>query len=305
MELPLQSICVPAYNVERYLHACLDAVSHQTYPNLELIIVDDGSLDRTYEVASAFVAENEARFTRVELLRQDNRGVSATCNRLLELARGEWIHFAHSDDVLYPRKVQSQWEAVQSWQADDLALVYGDVDEIDAEGRLLISRTVNRPLPGPQRHAYEQLLRRNSIYTPTVSLRRTALLELGGFDTNLDSEDLDCWLRLSRKYAISRVPEVMCGYRMHGANLSKKKTQMLVALLETHAKFLANYGSEVSSSTQQACFQKDLHRVYRWAKKNRRSALLPLLCDWMGSFFRTPPATSYLELAQMIRATGW
>lgn len=303
MEFPLQSVCVPAYNHELYIQACLDSVLRQTYPNLELIIIDDGSRDSTYDLAAAFVAEHGGRFARVELQRQTNSGLTATCNRLLELARGEWIHIIASDDVLYPHKVQIQWEAVQAWGADDLALVYGDMDEIDAAGQVLISHTVNRPQPGPQRRAFEQLLLRNVVFAPTAATRRSAMLEVGGYDASLAIEDLDCWLRLSRRYAIARVPEVICGYRVHGANLSQKKPLLLAAHLETHGKFLAAHGDEVSSATQRSCFQKDSHRVLRWAKRHRPGALPQVLLARLASYLRTPAAEEYLTLAQLIRST--
>jgi len=303
MDFPLQSVCIPAYNHERYIQACLDSVLQQTYPNIELIIIDDGSKDRTYDLAAGFVAEHGGRFTRVELLRQANLGLTGTCNRLLELARGEWIHIIASDDILYPNKVQVQWEATLAWGDDDLALIYGDMDEIDAAGKVLLTHNVNRPQPGPQRRAFEQLLLRNVVFAPTAATRRTAMLEIGGYDATLPIEDLDCWLRLSRKYAIGRVPEVVCGYRIHGANLSQKKPLLLAAHLETHGKFLANFGDEVPSAIQRSCFQKDSHRVLRWAKRYRPGALPRVLFARLASYVSTPAAEEYLSLAQLIRST--
>lgn len=303
MDFPLQSVCIPAYNHERYIQACLDSVLHQTYPNIELIIIDDGSRDRTYDLAADFVAEHGVRFARVELLRQANRGLTGTCNRLLELARGEWIHVIASDDILYPRKVQVQWEAVQAWGAEDLALIHGDMNEIDAEGNVLLTHQHNTPQLRPQQRAFEQLLIRNFIYAPTVSTRRSAMLELGGYDENLAFEDLDCWLRLSRKFTIARVSEVVSGYRVHGANLSQQKDRLLAAHLEIHGKFLGIYGSEVPSDIQRACFRKNLLRVSRWAKRHHRSGLPKLLLARLTSYLRTPPAADFLALAQMIRST--
>lgn len=303
MNNPLHSVCVPAYNHERYIQACLESIFRQTYPNIELIIIDDGSFDRTYQIAAAFVENHGERFARIELHRQTNQGVARTFNRLLELARGDWIHFIASDDILYPRKIQAQWEAVLAFGDSSLAMVHGDIDEIDADGKVLLTRNINRPKPGLVRKAYENLLLRNEIYAPTAAIKRTALLELGGYDTSLAIEDLDCWLRLSRKFAIARVPEVMCGYRIHGNNLSQKKPLLLAAHLETHGKFLTNYSHEVSTSTQRRCFQKDSHRVLRWAKYNRRSALPRVIVSRIISFFRTPGPQKYFDFAQIIRTS--
>lgn len=303
MEFPLQSVCIPAYNHERYIKACLDSILQQTYPNIELIIIDDGSKDRTYDLAAAFVAEHGGRFARVELLCQANRGLTATCNRLLGLARGEWIHVIASDDILYPRKVQVQWEAAQAWGMNDLALIHGDMNEIDAEGNVLLTHQHKTPQLKPQPRAFEQLLIRNFIYAPTVSTRRAAMLELGGYDESLAFEDLDCWLRLSRKFTIARVSEVVSGYRVHGANLSQQKDRLLAAHLEIHGKFLGNYGSEVPRDIQRACFRKNVLRVSRWAKRRHRGGLPRLLLARLSSYFRTPSAADYLALAQMIRST--
>lgn len=303
MAFPLQSVCIPAYNHEQYILACLQSVVGQTYPNLELILVDDGSRDRTFGLATEFLDRHRQRFTRVELHRQANQGLTKTCNRLLSLAKGEWLHILASDDLLYPRKVELVWEAVKFSQSPDVALVHGDMDEIDAEGQVTRIHNQGRPPAGLQHKAYEQLLISNFVYAPTASIRRSALEEIGGFDTSLAFEDLDCWLRLSVRHPILRIPEVVAGYRIHGANLSQRKDHLLAAHLETHGKFLEHYGEVVAADAQKKCFRKDLHRTYRWAKR-RSPGKLPFIA---GLVMRTlvfhPKPTHFSQLAGWIRST--
>ncbi len=223
----LISVAVPAYNHARYIGACLDSVRNQTYPELELVVVDDGSSDGTGEIVQRFIQEHGSRFRRVELIRQDNRGVSATCNRAIAACRGEWVHLLGSDDRIYPHKIEAQWRAIQHWGDERLALVYADADLIDKDGTVVPKGAGERPRSGPDPHAYRSLILGNPIPNPTVALHRERFASMGGFDESLRLEDWDCWLRLATRYALARVPERLAAYRRHDTNASLRQRMML------------------------------------------------------------------------------
>ena len=92
---PKVSVIIPVYNVEKYLQKCLDSVINQTYKNLEIICVDDGSPDNSGGILDAY-AQNDSR---IIVIHQENAGVSAARNRGLDAATGEYIAFVDSDDV--------------------------------------------------------------------------------------------------------------------------------------------------------------------------------------------------------------
>ncbi|MDQ5882353.1 MAG: alpha,3-rhamnosyltransferase [Pseudomonadota bacterium] len=123
MTLPLVSIAIPAYRHARYIETCLASVCAQTYPELELVLIDDGSPDGTFEVAKRFLDAHRDRFRRIVLERRETRGVSANSNACIEACSGEWVHLLGSDDRLYPEKVARIQAAIDEWNLPDLGCV--------------------------------------------------------------------------------------------------------------------------------------------------------------------------------------
>lgn len=104
---PLISVIVPVYNVEKYLPKCLDSLLAQTWQELEIIVVDDGSPDNSWDI----MQEYARRDSRVRLIRQKNGGLSAARNAGVEAARGEWIGFLDSDDYVAPEMYERLYRA--------------------------------------------------------------------------------------------------------------------------------------------------------------------------------------------------
>lgn len=97
-DTPLISIIIPVYNVEHYLDKCLESVCGQTYTNLEIILVDDGSTDKSGEICDAYAAKD----ARIKVIHQENVGQSAARNVALEVAQGDFLGFVDSDDWIEP-----------------------------------------------------------------------------------------------------------------------------------------------------------------------------------------------------------
>lgn len=297
MSLPLMSVAVPAYNHALYLEACLDSIRKQTYPELELVVVDDGSVDNTPEIAEDFAAKHGARFQRIQIIRQKNSGVSAASNRAIAACQGEWVHLLGSDDLIYPQKIATQWNALQSWQDPSIALLYADVDFIDETGRVISSTVGNRPNPGPDPCAYIWLLRANRIPNPSVAIRRDAFKAIGGFNENLRLEDLDAWLRLSAKYSLARVPDVLAAYRRHTTNASQRQLMMFEAEWITLGNFATAHGSLVPQSIWKAAFRRRLRSFLRWSRKHAPELLPLVLIDAISTIAITPSADDFYRYA--------
>ena len=109
-EQPLISVIVPVYKVEKYLPACLDSLLAQTYQNFELLLVDDGSPDKCWEILQQYAAQD----ARVCIFRKENGGVSSARNFGLEQARGEYICFVDSDDLVLPQYLEWLYDALCS-----------------------------------------------------------------------------------------------------------------------------------------------------------------------------------------------
>lgn len=307
MALPLVSVAIPAYNHAAFIEACLASVCAQTYAELELVLIDDGSRDDTLEVARRFIEPRRARFRRIVLERQENQGVSAASNAVIAACRGEWVHLLGSDDVLHPDKVARIQQAIADWDCPDLALVHADADTIDEHGQPVARRRQKpRPAPGPDREAWRELfLGDNFIINPTVTLRRDAFLAVGGFDRNLALEDIDCWLRLSARYAIARVPEVLASYRKHPGNTLRRRVRMLGAQFHTFGKFLAEHEGLVAEDDIRRHFRRCLKRFWRRMRRRRPWLLPRVLGAQLMSRLRTPRPEDYRRFGRLLdKAAG-
>lgn len=302
MTLPLVSIAIPAYNHAAFIEACLSSVCAQSYPELELVLIDDGSQDDTLAVAERFLATRRGRFRRIVLERQENRGVSATSNACIAACQGEWVHLLGSDDVLYPQKVTRIQQAIANWQCPELALAHADVDYIDQSGeRHMRQPDGYRPPAGPDFQAYRWLFPMSGfIFNPTIALRRDLFLDAGGFDAALALEDLDCWLRLSTRYAIGRVPEVLAGYRKHPGNSSRRRLKMLGAQFLTYGKFLSAHDDLIPESDIRQHFRRNLHRFWRRVRLKKPWWYLDVVSALLKTHVRTPCAEDYYRFGRLL-----
>lgn len=101
-EHPLVSVIIPVYNAEKFLHECIESVLRQTYENLQVIIIDDGSKDNSRQIEDVFQNKDK----RITLIKKENRGVSSARNIGLQYAQGDYIYFLDADDVLYPNALE-------------------------------------------------------------------------------------------------------------------------------------------------------------------------------------------------------
>lgn len=305
MKSKLVSVAIPAYNHERFIEECLESVCSQTYPNLELIIVDDGSSDETYNIATSFIDRHKHRFHRVEIISQKNKGVSETSNEIVRASCGEWVHLLGSDDRLYPNKIEVIQRFIHEWNCPDLALVHADVDLIDSDSHPIRGGRLRkkRPDPGLDREAWKWLFFNDQyIFNPTVALRREAVLSVGGFNKDIPLEDLDCWLRLSALYPVARVPEILASYRKHAGNSSRQRLVMLAALLQTFGNFLATDGNRFTSADIRRHFRKCLKQVWRRLRKSDPSVVSPVVAEWFRTFNETPGPDNYYNLSGLVKA---
>ncbi|HEU5239825.1 MAG TPA: glycosyltransferase family A protein [Pyrinomonadaceae bacterium] len=215
---PLVSLIIPCYRQAHYLGESISSVLTQTYVNVETIVVDDGSPDKTAEVS----AGQEVRY-----IWQRHSGLAAARNTGLHASKGEYIVFLDSDDRLTIDALEVGVKLLNN--LSDCGLVYGSCSLIDSESAPL---AFSRPKPIETDH-YRALFRENYIVTPGCAMfRRQALMQVGGFDECFmrGCEDLDLYLRITKYWPIHGHDRVVLQHRKHRNSMSRKRINMARAL---------------------------------------------------------------------------
>src|SRR5580700_1196209 len=213
MDKPLVSIIIPAFNAEGTIRQTLESVSAQTYRAIEVVIIDDGSSDRTTAIVEEFTA-NDPRF---QLIRQSNAGVGAARNTAISQARGKYIAPLDADDLWMPEKVEKQVACMEEF-GDKTGLVYCWSTLINANNQL-IDRSPPCRLAGRLRHA---IVLANLLGNARVPLfRASALKTVGVYLTRVEQggvqgcEDWDLALRIAELFPVQVVPEYLVAYRQN------------------------------------------------------------------------------------------
>ncbi len=208
------SVVIPAYNAERTLREALESALAQTLRPVEILVIDDRSEDKT----AAIVEEYRLRDSRVRLIaNQENIGVSASRNRAVEEAVGEWIAFLDSDDRWREDKLERQLAAIANEPA--CAICFTATAYVGEEGQ-----RADYVLHAPARVTYEELLKQNVISCSSVLVRREALRAYPMPDDRMIHEDYATWLCILREtpFAVG-VDEPLLIYRVSASGKSGNK----------------------------------------------------------------------------------
>jgi glycosyltransferase involved in cell wall biosynthesis len=222
--MPLVSVLIPAFNHERFVERCLDSVLEDPYPAKELIIIDDGSTDKTAERIADWVALHCMELP-IEYVRRENRGIAATLNELVARASGEFLRPGASDDYLLPGGLDAQVRYLLEHPAK--GAVIGDSIVVDRDGNKMHDSGM-RDLHGANKGLYRSddgirraVIRQWAVGGPVALMRRSVLDTVYCWSEGLRIEDWDLFLRLAARDAIGFIDVSVCAYRIHGQNLSK------------------------------------------------------------------------------------
>jgi glycosyltransferase involved in cell wall biosynthesis len=215
---PEVSVIVPTYRHADYVLATLDSVDRQTFTNLEIIVINDGSPDATAERLRPLAAAG-----RIAYHEQTNAGQAAARNRGLSLARGEFIAFLDDDDLWPPDKLAWQVDALQAHP--DWVMVSGLCGHLAADGSHVEPADASGEI---QLQPIEAMFAGSTITSPgQVLIRRAALEAVGGFDVNLwGTDDTDLWMRLAATGTAAQVRRTALYYRVHASNASHAAARM-------------------------------------------------------------------------------
>lgn len=223
---PLVTAVLVCWNHERFVRSAVQSALQQTYPNIELIVIDNGSIDGSRRELEALRAEHE--FT---LICQENIGLVPALNQALKNAQGKYLTLLATDDLWLPEKTSKQVAFLE--ENPDVHLVSGQVEGIDSEGQPAARHRLERPGEA----SFADLMSLGCfVYGPTIMCRVRTLRDIGGFDESMRIEDYSLALRLT--YEGRRVfvlAEDLTLYRRHGASWTSRSIEP--ELGEIGAKF--------------------------------------------------------------------
>ena len=245
LEAPVVSVCMPAYNCQRYVAEAIESILGQTLRDFEFLIIDDGSTDGSLPILEGYAA----RDPRIRLTSRPNSGVPATLKELVDQSRGEFIARMDADDIALPERFEKQVNYLRAHP--DCVVVGCRVWETDAEGDSI--REYFTLADHDEIDAFHFRMTGPALVHPSIMLRRDAVLAVGGY-RNFLIEDLDLYLRLAEYGRIARVPEFLLKYRIHSANLSFS-APFLGAFLSCAVRNLDRHVPETEPSGEPAATQ--------------------------------------------------
>jgi glycosyltransferase involved in cell wall biosynthesis len=210
-EQPLVSVVIATYNMGHYLCLAIDSVLAQTWSNLEVIVVDDGSNDDTHEQMKRFKDDSRVRYFPTV-----NQGQPRAKNRGLKESKGQFIAFCDADDLWQPEKLYVQ---IPLFADTRVGVVYSEVSYIDEHGKPVEKEIPYKRYSGK---VTENLVIKNFVPFGTAVIRRQCLEQNGEFDDSLPMGiDWDLWLRYSMSWQFKYAPEITYVYRIWPGQMSK------------------------------------------------------------------------------------
>ena len=265
------SVVIPVYNGERYIRETRESVFAQTYQDLEIICVDDGSKDASLTILKE-IQESEESKNRIQVIQQENTGQAGARNAGAKRGTGQFLAFLDQDDLWYPSKLERQVAILEA--NPEAVMVHCDMDRIDELGRVteqtLVSttrRSLQKGLTMTRLFGWDPC-----IYPSTMLIRRGAFDRVGGFDSELSryGEDIDLMLRLRQEGRFIFFEEAGTQYRKHSTNFSGSGTD---AMFRCSEKFFQKLKTRYAEDREkQALLDRFLAQVYSdWGKMKMRS----------------------------------
>ena len=225
LDTPLVTIAIPCYNHAVFVQDSIRSVINQTYKNIELIIIDDGSTDQSVNKIKEMLIECEQRFTRFEFRDRPNKGLCNTLNEALEWAQGDYFCVIASDDQMLPEKTSLQISSFKSYTVG----VFGGVNIINNTNQILSSRVREYSETGFE----DILLNKHDLPASSQMFKTDILRQVGGYNPNVKVEDWDLLLRMSKlNKKMVYIPQLLINYRKHDSNISSDNTFMYTEMIK-------------------------------------------------------------------------
>ncbi len=267
MKQHLVTVVIPSYNHSKYIEKAIVSVFEQTYNNIELIVIDDGSTDESNKIISELA--NNYKF---QYIHRENKGLIKTLNEALDLAHGKYFTMLGSDDYFDKYKIEKQVEFFE--QNKDCALCYGNVTYINRDDKVLKKGKTKHFKSG---YIFKDLLFKNFIPLPSVMIKTAIVREVGGFDERFFLEDYPLWLKIAKNYKIGFIKDSLTFYRLHDTNVSSN----LIRMIKEVEAILKDWQDEPE-------YKKSINKLYlRWFNDLSKTDMVNEAKEYMYKSIKT------------------
>jgi glycosyltransferase involved in cell wall biosynthesis len=217
---PLVSVLCLCYNQEKFVEEAIQSVFNQTYPFIQLIVLDDGSSDGSAQTITRFLGD---KASVVFLINETNQGYTKSLNKALSYATGEFIVDLAADDMLMPTRVEEGVSALTK-AGTKFGVNFSDAEIISEDGHFVGVHSEKYPHQSiPQGDVYKDIVRRYFICPPTMLFRKSVIDHLGGYDDSLAFEDFDFLVRAARDFHFCYTQKPLVKRRLVDQSMSQKQ----------------------------------------------------------------------------------
>lgn len=267
--MPMVSVLIPCYNHEKFVKNCLESILHQDYSNYEVLLCDDASADRSFDIAEGMKRAFDEKKIAFSLYRnQENRGITKNLNFMLRRAGGKYIKIIASDDLLFPEYLSRMVSFMEERQ--QIQLAFSDVVKVREEAGYPVEGEyiIEEPLPEPPDcgdRMLERIYAFNFIPAPAMMIRRSVFDECGEYDENIGIEDWEMTMRILQKHpnGIDHLEGALVYYRINENSISSAKNN---ATAKKRLRFMHENSVAVAEKYKEAVgrkeYRKKMFRLY-------------------------------------------
>ena len=212
------SIVIPVYNAEKYIKECVESALNQTYHDIEVIAIDDGSTDKSLEILKKYQ-------DKIKIIVKKNGGTATALNTGIKVMTGEWFKWLSADDVLYPNAVEELISETKEVKNPSNTIFYSNYHYVDSNSDV-IGDFIEPNYNNLDNFNFNVILLDHFVGNGSTSLiHKSAFENYGLFDENLSfADDYEFWLRccVLNNFSMYLVPKILAGYRIHPTQLTVK-----------------------------------------------------------------------------------
>ncbi|MFC1542950.1 glycosyltransferase family 2 protein [Candidatus Neomarinimicrobiota bacterium] len=297
---PRVSVILSCFNCETYIAEAIDSVLSQTYQDYEIIVINDGSTDKSGEIIEYYANKHQKK---IRYIVQENQGQEAALNHGFSLAQGEYLAFIDSDDIWYPDKLVKQVNILSNDPGKRVGLVYTYIDHLNADPT---RRSRNAVTIGVRGQAFKGLFTGAFATMSSIIVPRYVFVKVGGFNPRFSfCCDYDLMLRIAAAgYDFEYIPEVLTTRRIHSGNKTRSQMlsninnrEMLLEIAGQYAEKIREYNVDVDYRMALLDLQLAWHYFVTGNLKGVRRTLIPVLRHYPSLVLRSKRYMAYYLLS--------